>query len=77
MFRCSHTVIRERINWCLLKVKGKGLPQQARCGPEASRRFRLPEFHDIQHIKVMRLSASRVGRLYAQEMFLVLIFTRG
>jgi hypothetical protein len=28
-------------------------------------------------MKVVRLSASRTGRLYFQEMFLVLIFTRG
>jgi len=48
-----------------------------RCGPEGSRRFRLPDFHDIRHMKVVRLSASRTGRLYHQEMFLVLIFTRG
>ena len=26
------------------KDKGKGVPQQARCGPEGSRRFRLPDF---------------------------------
>jgi hypothetical protein len=24
--------------------KGKGVPYQARCGPEGSRRFRLPDF---------------------------------
>jgi len=24
--------------------KGKAVPQQARCGPEGSRRFRLPDF---------------------------------
>ena len=41
-----------------------------------SRRFRLPYFHDIRHMKVVRLSASRTGRVYPQEMFLVLIFTR-
>ena len=40
-----------------------------------SRRFRLPDFHDIRHMKVVR-SASRTGRLYLQGMFLALIFTR-
>ena len=52
-------------------------PVTARCGPEGSRRFGLPDFHDIQHMKVVRLSASRNGRLYPQKMFLVLIFARG
>jgi len=46
-------------------------------GPEGSKWFRLPDFHDIRHLKVVRLSASRTGRLYSQEMFLVLIFIRG
>ena len=36
----------------------------------------LPDFHDILHMKVVRSSASRTSRLYPQEMFLVLIFTR-
>jgi hypothetical protein len=43
------------------------VPLQARCGPEGSRRFRLPDFHDIRHMKVVRSSASRTGRLYPQE----------
>jgi len=58
---------------CILG-KGKGVPLQARCGPEGSRSFRLSDFHDIRHVKVVRSSASRTCRLYHQEMFLVLFF---
>ena len=47
--------------------KGKGVLLQARCGPESSRRFRLTDFHDIRHLKVVRLSPSRTSRLYPQE----------
>jgi hypothetical protein len=60
-----------------VKGKGKGVPLQARCGPEGFRRFRLPDFNDIRLVKVVRLLASRTGKLYPQEMLLVLIFTRG
>ena len=48
------------------KAKVKSSPN-ARCGPEGSRRFRLPDFRDIRHTKVVRSSASRTGRLYPQE----------
>jgi len=47
------------------------------CGPEGSKRFRLPDFHDIRHMKVVRASASRTGPFHSQETFLVRIFTRG
>jgi hypothetical protein len=35
--------------------------------PRGSRRFWLPDFHDIRHVKVVRLLASRTSRLYPQE----------
>ena len=60
--QCVHTL------WDpIVKVKGRAIPLQAWTGPEGSNR----------HMKVVRLSALRTGRLYPQEVFLVLISVRG
>jgi hypothetical protein len=52
------------------KGKGKAIPLEGWTGPEGSR------FQDNRHKKVVRLSALRTGRLYSQELFLVLISVR-
>jgi hypothetical protein len=54
-------------------VKDKAFPLQALGFQEAE----APEFPDNRRMKAARLSALRIGRLYLQEGFLVLISVRG
>ena len=56
--------------------KGKAVPLQAWTGPEGSRKLRLQDFVTTAQDSG-RLSALRTGRLYPQEIFLVLISVRG
>ena len=65
------------IKWDMVKVKkGKAVPLQAWTGPEGSRKLRFPDFVTTAQ-EGGRLSALRTGRLYPQEILLVLISVRG
>jgi len=64
---------------CLLSStegKGKTFPLQARRGPEGSRKLRFPYFMTTAQ-DAGRFPALRTGRLYPQEILLVIISVRG
>jgi len=63
---------RELLNRIPGDLKGKAVPLQGWSGPEGSRKLRFPDFVTAAR-DGGRLSALRTGRLYTQEMLLVLI----
>jgi len=56
---------------------GKAIPVQTYYRPEWFQEVEAPRVRDNRHMKMARLLALRTGRLYPQELFLVLTSVRG
>ena len=80
-FTITHCVMWWYVLLCYLfppcHSKSKSKAKQFLYRPGWFQEVEAPRFHDNRHMKVVRLSALRNGRLYSHEIFLVLTSDRG
>ena len=62
---------------CNTLYKGKAFPLTGLDRPGGFQEVEAPRFQDSRHMKVVRLSVLGTGRLYPQEIFLIVISVRG
>jgi len=72
IFASAHVILRQRI----IGKKCKAVLLHAWSGPEVSRKLRFLDYMTTAQV-CSRLSALHTGRLYPQELLLVLISVRG